>query len=111
MKEKENPVKLAYVATLLALTSALAGAANNGTSTNRIDDAAVRGIADAMARNGMRDAGYVYVNIDDTWECERDARGNIEPNHKFSNIKALADYVHSKGLKLGVYSSPGPQHL
>jgi alpha-galactosidase len=75
---------------------------------NRIDDATVRGIADAMARNGMRDAGYLYVNIDDTWEGERDARGNIQPNQKFPDMKALADYVHSKGLKLGIYSSPGP---
>jgi len=75
---------------------------------NRIDDATVRGIADAMARNGMSDAGYVFVNIDDTWEGERDARGNIQPNQKFPDMKALADYVHSKGLKLGIYSSPGP---
>jgi alpha-galactosidase len=75
---------------------------------NRIDDATVRGIADAMARNGMRDAGYVYVNIDDTWEGERDVHGNIQPNRKFPDMKALADYVHSKGLKLGIYSSPGP---
>jgi alpha-galactosidase len=75
---------------------------------NRIDDATVRGIADAMASNGMRDAGYVYVNIDDTWEGRRDAQGNIQPNQKFPDMKALADYVHSKGLKLGIYSSPGP---
>ena len=74
----------------------------------RVDDAAVRGIADAMARNGMRDAGYVYVNIDDTWERERDSAGNIQSNKKFPDMKALADYVHSKGLKLGIYSSPGP---
>jgi alpha-galactosidase len=75
---------------------------------NRIDDATIRGIADAMARNGMRDAGYIYVNIDDTWAGERDAQGNIHPNRKFPDMKALADYVHSKGLKLGIYSSPGP---
>jgi len=75
---------------------------------NRIDDATVRGIADAMAVNGMREAGYIYVNIDDTWEGERDAQGNIHPNQKFPDMKALADYVHSKGLKLGIYSSPGP---
>ena len=75
---------------------------------NHIDDATVRGIADAMASNGMRDAGYLYVNIDDTWEGERDANGNIQPNRKFPDMKALADYVHSKGLKLGIYSSPGP---
>lgn len=74
----------------------------------RIDDATVRGIADAMAKNGMKDAGYVYINIDDTWEGERDAQGNITTNKKFPNMKALADYVHKKGLKLGIYSSPGP---
>ena len=75
---------------------------------NRIDDTTVRGIADAMAVNGMRDAGYIYVNIDDTWEGERDAHGNIQPNQKFPDMKRLADYVHSRGLKLGIYSSPGP---
>ncbi len=74
----------------------------------RVDDASVRGIADAMASNGMRDAGYLYVNIDDTWEGERDGAGNIRSNKKFPDMKALADYVHSKGLKLGIYSSPGP---
>ena len=74
----------------------------------RVDDASVRGIADAMASNGMKDAGYVYVNIDDTWEGERDAQGNITSNKKFPDMKALADYVHGKGLKLGIYSSPGP---
>jgi alpha-galactosidase len=75
---------------------------------NSIDDATVRGVADAMAQNGMRDAGYVYVNIDDTWQGERDAQGNIHPNRKFPDMKSLADYVHSKGMKLGIYSSPGP---
>ncbi len=57
----------------------------------------------------MRDAGYVYVNIDDTWEGIRDSQGRLQPNHKFPDMKALADYVHSKGLKLGIYSSPGPR--
>jgi alpha-galactosidase len=74
----------------------------------RVDDATVRGVADAMASNGMREAGYVYVNIDDTWEAGRDAAGNITTNKKFPDMKALADYVHGKGLKLGIYSSPGP---
>jgi len=74
----------------------------------RIDDATVRGIADAMAGNGMKEAGYRYINIDDTWEAGRDAQGNIQTNKKFPDMKALADYVHSKGLKLGIYSSPGP---
>jgi alpha-galactosidase len=74
----------------------------------RVTDADVRGMADAMASNGMKDVGYVYVNIDDTWEAGRDAQGNITTNKKFPDMKALADYVHSKGLKIGIYSSPGP---
>ena len=56
----------------------------------------------------MKDAGYVYINIDDTWEAQRDAQGVIQTNKKFPDMKALADYVHSKGLKIGIYSSPGP---
>ena len=76
----------------------------------RIDDATVRQIADAMVSSGMKDAGYVYVNIDDTWEgASRDAQGNITTNTKFPDMKALAAYVHSKGLKIGIYSSPGPK--
>jgi alpha-galactosidase len=74
-----------------------------------VSDKLVRQIADAMVSSGMRDAGYIFVNIDDTWEDSRDAQGNIRPNEKFPNMKALADYVHSKGLKLGIYSSPGPK--
>lgn len=75
----------------------------------KIDDATVRAQADAMVSSGMKDAGYVYINIDDTWEGERDAQGVIQTNKKFPDMKALADYVHSKGLKLGIYSSPGPK--
>jgi alpha-galactosidase len=75
----------------------------------RIDDQTVRTMADAMVSSGMKDAGYVYVNIDDTWEGVRDAQGNLQSNHKFPDMKALAEYVHSKGLKLGIYSSPGPR--
>src|SRR5438094_1702199 len=75
---------------------------------SRIDDVTVRSIADAMASNGMKAAGYLYINIDDTWEAGRDAQGNIQTNKKFPDMKALADYVHGKGLKLGIYSSPGP---
>jgi alpha-galactosidase len=73
----------------------------------KIDDATVRAQADAMVSSGMRDAGYVYINIDDTWEAGRDPQGVIQTNERFPNMKALADYVHSKGLKLGIYSSPG----
>jgi alpha-galactosidase len=74
---------------------------------NKVDDASVRAQAEAMVSSGMRDAGYTYINIDDTWEGGRDAKGNIQTNSKFPDMKALADFVHSKGLKLGIYSSPG----
>lgn len=73
----------------------------------KVTDQDVRNAADAIVASGMRDAGYVYVNIDDTWEGKRDAQGYIHSNEKFPDMKALADYVHSKGLKLGIYSSPG----
>jgi len=73
-----------------------------------VNDKIVRETADAIVSSGMAAAGYVYVNIDDTWESGHDAEGNIIPNKKFPDMKALADYVHMRGLKLGIYSSPGP---
>ena len=76
-----------------------------------VNEKVVRGIADAMAANGMEDAGYQYVVIDDCWQGPRDKSGNITVDRvKFpSGIKALADYVHSKGLKLGIYTDAGTQ--
>jgi alpha-galactosidase len=74
----------------------------------KVTDADVRAAADALVSTGMKDAGYIYVNIDDTWEGKRDAHGVLYTNQKFPDMKALADYVHGKGLKLGIYSSPGP---
>jgi alpha-galactosidase len=74
-----------------------------------VDDEDVRNAADQLVAKGMKDAGYIYVNIDDTWEGERDSNGVLHTNSKFPDMKALADYVHSKGLKLGIYSSPGPK--
>jgi alpha-galactosidase len=74
----------------------------------KVTDKVVREMADAMVKNGMKAAGYLYVNIDDTWELARDSQGNLGTNSKFPDMKALADYVHGKGLKLGIYSSPGP---
>ncbi len=71
-------------------------------------DAEVRKVADEMVSTGLRDAGYVYLQIDEGWQGRRDAQGNIHPNGRFPDMKALADYVHSRGLKLGLYSSPGP---
>jgi alpha-galactosidase len=74
---------------------------------DKVSDADVRSAADALVSTGMRDAGYVYVNIDDGWQGQRDAEGVIHPNARFPDMKALADYVHARGLKLGIYSSPG----
>src|SRR5215467_2373280 len=73
----------------------------------KVTAADVRAAADAIVSNGMKDAGYNYVNIDDCWQGTRDEQGRIQPNEKFTDMKALVDYVHSKGLKIGIYSSPG----
>jgi alpha-galactosidase len=74
-----------------------------------INEKVVRETADAMANNGMKDAGYQFVIIDDCWQTGRDADGNIvaEPERFPSGIKALADYIHAKGLKLGIYTDVG----
>lgn len=73
-----------------------------------ISDALVRAQADAMVSSGMRDAGYEYIHIDGGWEGERDANGVLHPNSNFPDMKALGDYIHSKGLKFGLYTGPGP---
>jgi alpha-galactosidase len=73
----------------------------------KVTQADVKAAADLIVSSGMRDAGYVYVNIDDTWEGKRDEKGVLHTNEKFPDMKGLADYVHSKGLKLGIYSGPG----
>lgn len=69
----------------------------------------IRQIADAMVNTGMKAAGYQYLVIDDCWQVSRDDQGNIvpDPQRFHSGMKALADYVHSKGLKFGVYSDAG----
>jgi alpha-galactosidase len=74
-----------------------------------VSEQLMRETADAMVANGMRDAGYVYLNIDDCWHGERDSLGFIQPNpeHFKSGMKALGDYIHSKGLKFGIYSCAG----
>jgi alpha-galactosidase len=74
-----------------------------------VDDAKVRAAADWMVRSGLADHGFNTITIDDAWMGERDSQGEIHPNGKFPDMKALADYIHSKGLKFGIYSSPGPQ--
>ncbi|HVX41229.1 MAG TPA: glycoside hydrolase family 27 protein [Gemmatimonadaceae bacterium] len=76
----------------------------------RIDENLIKETADAIVSSGMKDAGYHYVNIDDCWEApQRDANGNLttDPQRFPHGMKWLADYVHSKGLKIGIYSSAG----
>ena len=74
-----------------------------------INEKLIREIADAMVETGLRDMGYVYLNLDDCWHGQRDSLGFIQADpEKFpSGMKALADYVHSKGLKIGLYSDAG----
>ncbi|GGK87823.1 glycoside hydrolase family 27 protein [Rufibacter glacialis] len=76
-----------------------------------VDEKLIRETADAMVSSGMKAAGYTYINIDDCWHGDRDSLGFIQADPKRfpSGIKALADYVHSKGLKLGIYSDAGSQ--
>ena len=76
-----------------------------------INETQIKQIADAMVSSGMKDAGYVYLNLDDNWMANpaRDANGNLraDPTRFPNGIKALADYVHAKGLKLGIYGDRG----
>ena len=76
-----------------------------------INEAKIREVADAMVSSGMKDAGYQYIVIDDCWHGKRDSLGFIHPDPtRFpSGIKVLADYIHSKGLKFGIYSDVGYQ--
>ena len=88
---------------------------------NRITDKMMREAADIMISSGMADVGYEYVNIDDCWMNApeyndktregplRDEKGNLIPNSHFPDMKGLTDYIHEKGLKTGIYTSPGPQ--
>jgi alpha-galactosidase len=114
------------VATLLLITSV--AAQENGPSQNlaatppmgwnswnkfacNVGDELIRGMADAMVKSGMKDAGYEYINIDDCWQVGRDASGNVivDPQRFPHGMKAVGDYIHSLGLKFGVYSDAGSQ--
>jgi alpha-galactosidase len=74
-----------------------------------VSETLIMGMADAMVSSGMKDAGYVYIVIDDCWQVSRDENGQIVADKdRFPHgIKYLADYVHSKGLKFGIYSCAG----
>jgi alpha-galactosidase len=74
---------------------------------NNVTETMIRQVADSMVANGMRDAGYLYINLDDDWQGGRDAAGNLIANSNFSSgIPALADYLHSRGFRFGLYTSP-----
>jgi alpha-galactosidase len=81
----------------------------NTFGCNGLTEALVKAVADKFVSSGMKDAGYQYVNLDDCWMDGRDSSGKVKLNTtKFpSGMKALADYVHNKGLKIGLYSTPG----
>jgi alpha-galactosidase len=81
----------------------------NKFACDGINEKVIREVADAMAASGMQQAGYQYIVIDDCWQTGRDSAGNIITDPvKFPNgIKALADYIHSKGLKFGIYTCAG----
>lgn len=74
-----------------------------------VEDQHIRDAADCMIKSGLAAHGFQYVNIDDTWEADRGADGVVDTNKRFKDMNALTDYVHSKGLKIGIYSSPGPK--
>jgi alpha-galactosidase len=87
---------------------------------SHVTDAIMRAAADAMVSSGMANHGYQYVNIDDCWAVKpgsedpslggepRDAQGKVNSNGRFPDMKALTAYIHAKGLKAGIYTSPGP---
>ena len=92
----------------LADTPQMGWSSWNKFQTNIHEDL-IKDIADKMVEYGLVDAGYVYLNLDDGWHGERDEQGFIhEDPEKFpSGMKALADYLHARGLKLGIYSDAG----
>jgi alpha-galactosidase len=106
MLSQEN--KAASPSTGLAPTPPMGWNSWNKFACNVSEDL-IKGAADALVASGMKDAGYEFIVIDDCWQVERDKAGNIVPDAKRfpSGMKSLADYVHSKGLKFGIYSDAG----
>lgn len=90
----------------LALTPPM-GWNNYNAFRFRIDDKIIRSQADAMVSSGLIEHGWSYINIDDGWEGVRDSNGVLQGNKKFPDMAALGSYIHSRGLKFGIYSSPG----
>jgi alpha-galactosidase len=123
MRTGFSAARMFLVTMLLMMASSFGRALDNGLARtppmgwnswnkfgcNGLNEKVVRETADAMASNGMKDAGYQYVIIDDCWQTGRDEAGNIVADaERFpSGIKALADYIHGKGLKFGIYTDVG----
>jgi len=93
---------------MLALTPPMGWNSWNVWGTS-VDAEKVLAAAKAFEDTGLADFGYAYINIDDGWEAGRNAAGQIQPNEKFPRMAALCDDVHALGLKIGIYSSPGPK--
>lgn len=104
----ERTLRIVAGADRLALTPPMGWNSWNVWGTT-VDDAKVRAAADALVSSGLAAHGYDYIVIDDAWTSSRDANGEIAPNERFPDMRALVDYVHSRGLKIGIYSSPGPR--
>jgi hypothetical protein len=99
---------LLRVGDLLALTPPMGWNSWNVWGLS-VDAGKVKAAADAFVETGLADHGWSYINIDDGWEApQRRPDGTITGNDKFPDFKELSDYVHARGLKLGIYSSPGP---
>jgi alpha-galactosidase len=123
MRARFSAARIFSVMMLFVMASSFGRALDNGlartppmgwNSWNKfackgLNEKVVRETADAMAGNGMKDAGYQFIIIDDCWQTGRDAAGNIvaDAEHFPSGIKALADYIHGKGLKFGIYTDVG----
>jgi alpha-galactosidase len=123
MRIRFSAALILFVVTLLVMATSFGRALDSGLARtppmgwnswnkfacNGLNEKVVRETADAMASNGMKDAGYQFVIIDDCWQTGRDAAGNIVADaERFpSGIKALADYIHGKGLKFGIYTDAG----
>jgi alpha-galactosidase len=93
----------------LALTPPMGWSSWNYFGCDGLNEEIIKGIADAMVETGMKDLGYKYLVVSECWNIGRDSLGNIlYDEEKFpSGMKALSDYIHSKGLKMGIYSCAG----
>src|SRR6202167_6389794 len=117
---------LSVTAPLLLFSAGLAAQANMASPHNlapappmgwnswnnfacNVSEDMIKSMADAVVKSGMKDAGYQYVNVDDCWQVSRDANANIvaDPQRFPHGMKAVGDYIHSLGLKFGVYSDAG----